>query len=515
MAAFKVPTVDLLTIHKKQAKAAQKKPAGLSFAFPALFHQKNFSHWVIAIELSELHLKVAFMKTAGPLKKDVVRLMAFQLGSVTEDAILERVRTVMMQLKVTNPYMVGVLPSQAAITRNIEVPSRNINEIREIVNLQAGRHTPYSRSEVTADYLSLGIVKNIYTRILLVIVPRTVVKHFYNLADKMKLKVEKILFGPELVARLAARQAGFGKEAAPDLLAHVARDYTEFLVLSHGLVSFIRSVPFGATQFAAEKETSNAQFVEEIKRTLEAYQAENIGAMPARVVLEGLIQDLGAAEAMLPDQVQMPVKRWLFHETPSAHPEIEPVGSQDPGSFIAVTAATFFCEETFIDLTPEEGKLRRSLDDRIREVVKTAISVTVCLGLVIAIFLSRLYFMKAEATILSQRAEPIRKEAESLQESIVRIETIHEHLKARGRPIECLAEIHSLIPDDVYLSEIRYEEDKKFTIKGTAVLRTSIYSFVDKMEGSPLFSNVEAKFVSGRTQDGKEMSDFEIGAAFS
>jgi hypothetical protein len=69
------------------------------------------------------------------------------------------------------------------------------------------------------------------------------------------------------------------------------------------------------------------------------------------------------------------------------------------------------------------------------------------------------------------------------------------------------------MPRDVYLADLRYDDDK-FSIKGTSVSKSSIFALVGGMEGSNLFRNVQTKYVIGRTEEGREFSDFEITALF-
>ena len=79
------------------------------------------------------------------------------------------------------------VPANAATAKNIEVPSSDPEEIKSIINLQAGRHTPYSREEVLISYINLGLNAFNNTRLLLVIVHRNMVKERISLG---KIRVE-------------------------------------------------------------------------------------------------------------------------------------------------------------------------------------------------------------------------------------------------------------------------------------------------------------------------------------
>ena len=86
----------------------------------------------------------------------------------------------------------NIVSASLAITKNIEIPSCDHAEIREIISLQSRAGTPpYSREEIIVDYVDLGAYKNSYTKILLVIVARNIVKRHYETLSKAGLKPEK------------------------------------------------------------------------------------------------------------------------------------------------------------------------------------------------------------------------------------------------------------------------------------------------------------------------------------
>ncbi|MBF0533362.1 MAG: hypothetical protein HQL23_09785, partial [Candidatus Omnitrophica bacterium] len=73
-------------------------------------------------------------------------------------------------------------------------------EIKSIVSLQAGRHTPFSREEIQVGYIHIGVYKSNYTKILLVIANKNVIKQQLSVFDRAGLRVKRVLFSAEGIA---------------------------------------------------------------------------------------------------------------------------------------------------------------------------------------------------------------------------------------------------------------------------------------------------------------------------
>ena len=138
-------------------------------------------------------------------KKEISGIFSKNINSLNDDEISKIIKQGFTELKIKNPKIICVITSQLAITKNIEIPSTDPQEIKEIINLQAGRHTPYAREEIIIDHINIGTYKNSYTKILLVIVARAAVKRHYEILAKIGLKPEKVFLPLRRLAWLLQR----------------------------------------------------------------------------------------------------------------------------------------------------------------------------------------------------------------------------------------------------------------------------------------------------------------------
>ena len=117
-------------------------------------------------------------------------------------------------LLTARPPVICVIPANAATAKNIEVPSTDPEEIKSIINLQASRHTPYSREEVLISYINLGMNASNNTRLLLVIVHRDMVKERISILEKCGLECGQDPFCAGSPGAFLCQSAEFKKRSA-------------------------------------------------------------------------------------------------------------------------------------------------------------------------------------------------------------------------------------------------------------------------------------------------------------
>ena len=196
------------------------------------------------------------------------------------------------------------------------------------------------------------------------------------------------------------------------------------------------------------------------------------------------------------------------------HPEaLKSLSAAKRVSFLNVIAGLFFSDELKVDLVPEEVRLGRALEERAGELIKIGIFVLAVFVLVFFIMLSNIFFKSVYLKNLDERYTPMIGESRKLEKDYTRISTIRHYLENRGYSLEVLTELYRLTPLEIALGDIRLDEQRKFSIKGTAEAMSVVFSFVDSMEKSRYFKDVKTKYTTKRKDGLKEFTDFEITAA--
>ena len=467
----------------------------------------------LCLNLQEQEVKLAVLTSKLPGSKQIDQFYNISNQGLSEDGIVKALQPLIADLHFKHPRLIGIISSNFAVTRNIEIPSRDPDEIREILSLQASRHTPYARNEIIIDYINLGVFKSVYTKVLFIIVPRKVVMRYYDLASQLNLQIDKIVFIPEAIARFFWKHLNILNEKLPVCIIQIDSAMSEFLIMARGAALFVRSIPVGAKHFEVAKEGYLPRFIAELKKSFDTYQSENIDLMPAQIVLGGATQGLEDLGSSIQEAFNMSVKQVSDMDALSLQPELRKKCAGQNWALLSAAMPGMFVDELAVDLSPEESKFKRILAERSKQVIKTGILTMILFGLLCFSVASRIFFKTIQLQQLTARYEPIKKEARSLEETYARVRAIKTHLAMRGMTLDALAELSSLISADLYLTDVKFESGKKIDIKGSSYTKPSIFTLVEKMENSKLFKNVQTKYITGRTEGEGEVSDFEIVAS--
>jgi Tfp pilus assembly PilM family ATPase/Tfp pilus assembly protein PilN len=467
----------------------------------------------VAVDFSGNNLKLAHLRV-WPNKREVVNLMSRDISNLSDADISKAVKLSYDELRAVNPAIINIIPSNLVITKNIEIPSSSEKEIREIINLQASRHTPYSREEIVVDYLDVGVYRHTYTKILLVIVARSVIKRHSEILEAAGLKLDKVLLAAEGLACNAVRVLKAENSNNPVSIVHIDEFFTDFSVVYKNKAIFIRPIPIGTQQLILDKEKYELKFVEELKRSLEAYQGEDIERSPNLLVFTGATEEIPSLESVLASNLHIPIRAVPYFKNLAISVEaLKTITISKRTSFLNIIAPLLNCDEAKINLVPEEVKLRKALQERGKSLIKTGILILTSLLLVFVILASKIYFKIAHINSLNKRFSAINQEARKLEADFSKIGMVKEYLSNRMFALDVLTELYMIVPNDLWINDIRFDQNGKFIVKGTAESMSTVFAFIDNMEKSRYFKDVKTQYTAKRKDGMADFTDFEINSS--
>lgn len=406
------------------------------------------------------------------------------------------------------------LPSHLLITKNIEIPSQSPKEIREIINLQAGRLTPYSREEVIIDYSFIGVFRSSYTKILLVIVNKDVVSKQLGIFGEAGIRITKIVLASEAVGGLAYRHLKLEIQNSPFCVVHVDNGVTDFGVFLKERQIFLRSIPIGCRHLLHEKDKHISRFVEELKKSLEAYCAEDIEISPSLVVLTGAIAELKDLELVFLDTFRMPVRTLLPADFIPRSDFVQPEMFSPPeASMVDVASALLKADEEGVNLLPDELKLKLSLEERGLDIIKAGALAMATFLFICGSLLTHIYFKAEYLRRLTAKFKTLNVEASAVEKDFSKAKTIKNYLSVRGQSLNVLAELYDLTPLEIALTSIRLKERGAFTLRGEALAMSDVFGYVNDLEKSSSFKSVKTKYTSKKRIENQEIVDFEIACS--
>ena len=470
---------------------------------------------LVAVDLSSYDLKIAQMNIS-PARREIINLATYNIRNLSEDDISKIIKQILKDLQITKPRVLVVIPSFLTITKNIEIPSRDPQEIKEIINLQASRHTPYSREEIIIDYINIGTYKHSYSKVLLVIATRSLIRRQLDILDKAGLSVERVVFAPEGVSYALLRSLRLPSLEAPVGIIHIDDGFTDFMITQKDKVIFIRNIPIGTQHLLGEREKYEPKFVDEVKKSLEAYTGEDIEKSPSRFFLTGAINDLQYLTDILNTALRISADSLFYlNYLPISKKAASIVSSNNRLSFLNAIVCLLAYEEIRVDLVPEEIKLEKIFKQRGREIIKAGILVMAAFVLIYCILISKIYIKSSYLRNLSSKYKSIHNDALKLEGDFTKNQVIRNFLSARGFSLEVLNELYNTLPLDIQISYLKFDTKGDLSVEGTAESMSSIFSFVDNLGKSPYFKKVETRYTRKRKEGEKDLADFALLCALN
>lgn len=253
------------------------------------------------------------------------------------------------------------------------------------------------------------------------------------------------------------------------------------------------------------------RFIEEVKKSFETYQSEDIGSLPEEIILTGSVREDSELQDLLGKMLYMPVKFFSYLDhVPLASQELKKSLSVGQDSFLDVIAPLINPVGKCINLIPEEIKLRKKFEEKSKDLVAAGVYILTVLAMLCLILISKIYFKASYLKNINDMYAPVIEASKRLEKDFSQMRLIKRELKDRHIAIEVLAELYDLIPTDVQLNSIKFSLQGRFSIEGNSRTMGMVFSFIGDMEESELFKNVESKRTTKRKEAGEEIVDFEI-----
>jgi Tfp pilus assembly protein PilN len=448
-------------------------------------------------------------------EKKVSMIRAIDIASLSDEDITKKVSSLALELKINSRYLILSIPRHFTTTRNLDLPSANPLEIKDMIELQIGKQTPYASDEVVKDYQILGSNADGYSRVLLVIVHRDIVGRYFKILESAGLKVQKVSFGSEgllnwksLVYRekLAAGKA--------HILIEVDYDTSDFEVVLNDKLVFGRSISLGFSQLPGQLELWQKKFVEEINHSIYAYQNEIMSKEIDKIIISRprLVGD-SLDKAALEKEFGLCVEIIdQFKDIPFTEEGVNSYNNliRTDLSYVGLIGLGLPLLEHKIDLIPQEHQIGKAVREKGKDLYLMGILLVFILVAVSGVFLGRMYNKERYLSQLKQRLAQIQNKTRELNRMIRGIETIKDRIYTRGMSLNLFYEVHRAISPEVYLVSISFDGKESLTLRGESNEMSEVFSFVKKLEESVYFQDVKTKYATKRKVGDKEITEFEI-----
>lgn len=471
------------------------------------FFQK--SQKILAVEIGDRYYKVAcFSKN----KNGSVELLDAGMDareSFPEEDIAAEIKRFSDKNRLKEARVLNIIPSQYAIFKNIEIPSIDEKEIKQIIDLQSGTHTPYPKEEVVLDYLRVSTFQGRYTKELLVITKREVVTRRYDILKKAGLRADDSYLSAEGVAlQVALRKI---KTEKPIGLIHVDMYSTDFIIVQDRKPAYIRSIGVGASDIQKNRMENCPLFVEEIKKSMESYQANGISEDPSEIIFTGVVDPVRGLLDEVCEVLNVKYEMASYSDLLDVGKKVKKsIEAKKEMSVLTVTSAVMTGRPQKISLIPEDIRCRQELEMKSKEITRIGVFSFVAFILLCAIFLTDIFFKHMFLTQLRESYREENREVQRLDKISTKTNRMERFLEEKGKLLSVLVELYDVIPGALYLDNIEYADDGTLTVTGTAPSMSRIFAMVTEIEKGRTFKNVNVDFTRTRRFRGEEVADFGL-----
>jgi Tfp pilus assembly PilM family ATPase len=467
----------------------------------------------LGIEIGNQFLKIIHINS----KPEVINWISTDIASLTDDAIAEIIRNFVKDKKIKSVDVINHIAAGNTITKNIELPATNADEIKKIIKLQAGHYSPYSADEIIIDYISLGVFREGYTRIFLMIVKRDNISRNAKIITKAGLKLTKTVLSLETMVMWYKDQAG-----NPLGVLHLENDSADFLVIHKGKPLFLRNIPVGMNQLVFDKEKYLPYLLEEIAHSVDAYQTEQLEPI-SKIIITGASAQIADSVGLIQEKHNIAVEvEDNFKDIKLSSGLAATKSAFDDISLISLAASADKFGKTDIDLTPEEVRHKASAKAKSQDTVWLSVLVVVILVLWAAMLLESILMKKRILVTLNKEHQKYSAEALELKEKQKQLQQIKKYFQRRTFALDVLTEIYEkcIVPseDNIILSGLVFNDDKqpRAVVRGMANTNDDVLKMVDRLEKSPYFKNVKMNYSNARKETSRKSGvvDFEVTCGF-
>lgn len=405
-------------------------------------------------------------------------------------------------------------PTHLSTVRLFSLPSIDPNEIKDIVDLQAEKHTPYAKEEVIADFKILDRDRSGYSRVLLVIAHQDVVQRPTRLIEAARLPLDKV--GAEiegLIAWAAAHPRPGASAAQVTLVVDVDAGTTTLLIVHQHQPVFHRSLATGAEQVADDAAGAGQRMVTEIQRSLEALEAEAPALKVQDVLLTGPIEPLEPLRAALESGLQLPVRLVPAWDGCELSPAAHAARARLPRvSFSGLVGLAF--NESTITLTPHTMRLRQAFEARAQALVLLGCQLVGALILVSLLIIAQAQQQQQYYRRLQGLHETVAQDAEAVEQALHRLELVQGQLGNRGALLTLVEQMALQSPPGIQWDSMVFTQGEAVLLRGTSGELPKVYEFAAALRGTGLFSEVEASRIAKRAESDAGVTDFELRCRF-
>ncbi|MCC6581258.1 MAG: pilus assembly protein PilM, partial [Phycisphaeraceae bacterium] len=391
--------------------------------------------------------------------------------------------------------------------RMLDLPSTDPLEIADMVELQAGKLTPYSKEEIVADYKIVGPARDGYTKVMLVIVQRSVLRNRFSVMEEAGIPLATMSIGTEGVLNWIRKAFPAAGARGAVAVLDVDAAFSDFIVIAQDRLLFTRSILVGAATLAAD-EGARERLTKEVGNALQTFASENAGVKVERLLVTGAGIRVAGLPALLGERQDLPAEAvdclQIFRKTPS-----QPDMNQAPYDTVSLTALVGLAidlERLEFRLVPESVKLRKELVQKARSLTVLGCLIVSALMLLSMWGTLRYFFKRAQLADLRREVTEHADAVRAIDQKLRLVEVVLQRSDQRLAVFHVLSALRQALPEPAQITVDTVEFDGErgtLQVSGSGASAGDIGNLVQRLEESGLLADVREDGSTTRETSGR------------
>jgi Tfp pilus assembly protein PilN len=409
------------------------------------------------------------------------------------------------------------LPSDKTLMRVVDLPTSDPAEMKGMVDLQVDKFSPFPVEHMTVA-LEVLSQKEKTSRVLIVALQREIVETFGRALGQAGL-LPRWIDVQVMGWWSMLKERGEIPEKGRKVILLLEKTGTELIACQDGMPVVFRSL--GSGQGLSEEDFFS-ELADETAYTLTTLEAE-------RGAVDGVKMDLWHGAFKAPPKVVVPDVTLSAVPPPANGPpptlveklrlacgvEVD-CRSLDtlPPLTEGLARRTAAKGDTALNLAPPEWRTQ----EHGRRTKKSLLFASVVFLVVwlagVAAFLGGLKLQENRLDQWKSSVAVREKSAARVKELKDKITSFEQYADRSRSALECLREISALLPQGVEITSFSYKKGASLSLRGECATPEPIYSFVQALQQSPLFTEVKTEGVRSKMgQRGVQTSEFSLTAS--
>jgi len=459
------------------------------------------------LEITNTHIKL--LQTKEEQKGSIITFIIEDISSPRDEDISKKLQDLVKNLNIKQSSLNVVIPRNLITLRNVSFPSHNPNEIKEMIDLQSARFIPHSKEDVIIDYLILDKDPSGYSRVLLTIAHKDVIKRYLKIIGGSLSRPEIVSLSSQGVCSLYSMyQKKTNKtEEGIILLVDIDATTTDVCFYNKKLV-FSRSISFGIKDFTGENLDN---LIREFHLTLSTFKKETQSQEISKIILFSS----GGIEAFsdrLKSEFSIPLE--IINSSS--------IVSMEKGLSLPDQVLQHKCSDSvvlgfsankhprFIDLLPRGVHEEKEKYLKYKKLISLGILLVLAVTSIATGVFTRMHKKEQYIRRLEDSLKRTSPDVTYVNEMTKKLQLVKERLNPEILTIDILTELYKTMPENMSLSALEMDEGRNLLLEGLALAMSDVVDFQKRLTRSNYFSKVEIKYATKKKTKGRQVTDFKI-----